>query len=118
MKVFITAHEGKNRYRMTFHKKASCYNLSNGAKELDADELPAYAKPCACCFPDWVKPESLHKRCQICCPQGRIVPCQHNGGVLVSTIKKHLKQTWTSEKGEEYLVRHYVWPEHAHRYLV
>jgi hypothetical protein len=118
MKVFITAHHGENRYRLTFHKKAHCYQLSNGAEEVDVRDLPTYAVPCRSCFKDYVKPESVHRKCDICRPGKSAVPCEHNGGVLVYRKKIHRAPTWLSEAGEEYVQPCYVWPEHASKYLV
>ena len=106
---------------VVFHRSADCFQLKKGPargpgralREVPLEELPK-PRPCRYCYPDAPRARSRHRYCQEC--KGSALPCEHNGGVLVTLTNTHTKRSIMSEPGDTYQRTRYVWPEQAHLY--
>jgi hypothetical protein len=131
MKVWVVS--TKARAHVKFHRELDCTSLQGGIKqqrtkgrtgvppfEVELEGLSKSIDPCMRCFPDQPRANVSRLRCQICPGQGRVYPCEHNGGVLVTCMRRG---AWKSVDGERVwdpkayskVVRH-VWPENAHKF--
>jgi hypothetical protein len=103
--------------RFRFHRAADCHRIatSESVEAVDLKDLDR-AIPCRTCYPDSPELSSLHRYCYRCNTKSRPMPCPHNGGVLVHTVRTRRKYTLVSEPGEVYTAAKYIWPETLHFY--
>lgn len=127
MNVFTTATSGSRHVHV--HLTADCRGLVGGQRSggtprevrevpLEDVELP---EPCLWCFPDVPRAKIWRPLCGTC-EQTRVLPCPHNGGVLVVSTRRG---QWTGVIGksvydpDKVVSRNvYVWPENAYRYAL
>lgn len=112
-----------NPYRRRFHRTPDCGKLAKRPpigqrQKVEAIELSELSGelPCLKCYPDAPRAVSAHRYCYVCDP-GKTKPCEHNGGVKIYMIWTHHTETFLSERGDQYAVSRWVWPENAARYL-
>ena len=85
------------------HKTLDCTYIAdepNSTPEKVPVEEIGIREPCRACFPGLIGPKPIRTICMEC-NQRRVMPCHHNGGVLVMLPSKfRQKMAWT-------------WPERA-----
>jgi len=123
MNVYTTALSGSRNVHV--HRTPDCRELTGNkhgtrkeVREVPLSDLSG-PSPCRRCWPDAPRVKIWRPRC-VECGQKRVLPCPHNGGVLVRSERRG---QWTGRIGQsEYdptkIVPRfvYVWPENAYKY--
>lgn len=124
MMVFTTSSSGSRNVHV--HAREDCRGLVLGQRHgraYDVCEVPLseveLPEPCLWCFPDAPRVKVWRPLC-VECGQKRVLPCPHNGGVLVISRRRG---QWTGKIGKSVYDpakivqrRVYVWPENAWKY--
>jgi hypothetical protein len=85
------------KHRTRFHRSPDCRQLTKGPARGDGHELIAVdledvlVRPCHSCYPDAPQIKMRHPYCYSCRSP---YPCEHNGGVKVTSRHGHTRWVW------------------------
>lgn len=95
-----------------FHKNLECPSAV-GAEPVELAGLRI--RPCGRCYPDVPRSKVVRRYCHTC-DLGRVLPCEHNGGVKVTYTFQTNYVSLLRDPGDEVTRSAWVWPDQAWLY--
>lgn len=106
----------------SFHRTEDCKQLQkkpargnpHPVVEVDLAELN-HVRPCKTCYDDAPRIKTARRFCPLC-NKSKARPCEHNGGVRVTTAFTTTYTSLLRDPGDEVVRTIWVWPDRVHFY--